>query len=241
MPRSAGSLIATIEWIIMILPSRFLRYFLIAAVILASGIVVIILQTAMVHPDPAPLDPAALQARADYHNTTVVPFMAGAFPQLLLRNAGVALVILLAPFLWVGVWWFRKDLTGPVVRLMQGTVCLLVWTIGYNSFPKIYLTYRLLPWEVVATLYLPHALPEMLAFVLAGTSAFLTIDALRAYLTESGNSPDLRPGDIGIFILGRARKIGLAIVLLIVLAAVMECRVTPALVGSAFEIALRNS
>ena len=81
--------------------------------------------------------------------------------------------------------------------------------LGHNSFPKLYVTCRTLSWQMVATMYLPHGWLEMLAFVLTGTSAFLCIDALKAYLLENGNSHTLHPGDICLFILGRIWKIGL--------------------------------
>jgi hypothetical protein len=224
----------------MKLPSQFLRYFLIAALLLIAGITFVILQTAMTHPSLAPLDPAALQARADYHRSTLVPFMAGVFPRLLFANAGVALFILMVPLFWVWVWWFRRDLPDLVVRFMQATVCILMIALGYNSFSRAYLTYRLLSWQMIATMYLPHGWLEMLAFVLAGTSTFLCIDALKAYLLENGNSPDLHPGDICLFILGRTWKAGLVIFILMAVAAAIECWVTPVLVESALQAALQN-
>ena len=88
-------------------------------------------------------------------------------------------------------------------------------------------------------MYLPHGGLEMLAFVLAGTSAFLSIDLLKAFLQENGSSPDLHPGDICLFILGRIWKIGLVIFLIMALAAAIECWVTPVLVESAFDAVLK--
>jgi hypothetical protein len=222
----------------MKLPDHFFRYFFIAAILLVSGIVVIIVQTAVTNPGLVPLSHPALQARADYHKTTVMPFMAAAFPRLLFLNAGVALFILMIPLFWVWAWWFRRDLLDTIIPLMQGTVCLLMMALGHNSFPKLYVTYKTLSWQMVATMYLPHGLLEMLAFVLVGTFAFLTIDALKAYLQENGNSKTLHPGDICLFILDRTWKIGLVIFFLMAIAAAIECRVTPVLVESAFEAAL---
>ena len=93
---------------------------------------------------------------------------------------------------------------------------------------------------MIATMYLPHGLPEMLGFVLAGTFAFLTIEALRDYLLKNGNSPALHPGDICLFVLGRVWEIGLVIFFLMAVAAAIECWVTPVLVESAFEAALNS-
>jgi uncharacterized membrane protein SpoIIM required for sporulation len=224
----------------MKIPDHLLRYFLIAAGILILGILVVIIQTAVTHPGIVPLDHTGLQARADYHRDVVMPKMATVFPRLLFLNAGVALFILMVPLFWAGVWWFRRGLTETVVAVMQGTVCLLMLALGHNSFTKIYVTCRLLSFPMIATMYLPHGLLEMFAFVLAGTFAFLNIEALRDYLLKNGDSPALHPGDICLFILGRTRKIGLAIFFLMAVAAAIECWVTPVLVESAFEAALLN-
>jgi hypothetical protein len=222
----------------MKLSDHFLRYFLIATSILLLGIVFVIVQTAVTNPDLEPLNATELRARADYHRLTVMPFMARVFPKLLFLNAGVALFVLMVPLFWVWVWWFRRDRSGMTITFMQGTVCLLMFALGHNSFTKIYGTYKLLPWQMVAAMYLPHGIPEMLAFVLAGTFALLTIGALRDYLLKNGNSRTLHPGDICLFILGRVWKIGLVLFVLMAVAAAIECWVTPKLVETAFETAL---
>jgi hypothetical protein len=225
----------------MKLPDHFLRYFLIATIILLTGIAFVIVQTAVIHPGIEKFDSVGLRAQAQYHNTTVMPFMANVYPRLLFLNAGVALFILMVPLFWVWVWWFCRDLLDAIIVFMQGTVCLLMWALGHNSFTKIYITYRLLPWPVIATMYLPHGWLEMLAFVLAGSSAFLCIDALKVYLQENGNSHTLHPGDICLFILGRAWKMGLVVFFLMAVAAAIECWVTPVLVESALLAALQLS
>jgi len=224
----------------MKLPEHFLRYFLIAALLLIAGTGFVILQTAITHPGLERFDATELQAQADYHSKTVIPFMATVYPRLLFSNAGVALFILMVPLFWAGVWWFRRDLLDAVIVFMQGTVCLLMLALGHNSFTKVYVTSRLLPWPVVATMYLPHGWLEMLAFVLAGTSAFLCIDSLKLYLQENGNADALHPGDICLFIFGRAWKPGLVIFILMAIAAAIECWVTPVLVESALQAALLN-
>jgi hypothetical protein len=225
----------------MKLPGHFLRYFLIAALLLIAGIIFVIIQTAVTNPGLLPLDPGALQARAEYHSSTLVPYMAGVFPRLLFANAGVALFILMVPLFWVWVWWFRRDSLDRVMTFMQGTVCLLMVALGYNSFPKIYTTYRLLSWQMVLTMYLPHGLLEMLAFVLAGTTAFLTIDALKGYMRENVKSEELHPGEVCLFIFGRIWKAGLLVFVLMATAAAIECWVTPGLVESAFAAALAGA
>ncbi|HII99444.1 MAG TPA: hypothetical protein HA272_09400 [Methanoregula sp.] len=224
--------------ICMKLPKNFPRYFLIAAFLLFTGIVFVVIQTAVIYHNVAPLNATELAAQADYHSTVHVPHMASVFPLLLFANAGVALFILIVPLFWVWVWWFCRDLLDWIIIVMQVTVCILMVALGHNSFARIYLTYRLLPWQMIATIYLPHGWLEMLAFVLAGTAAFLTIDALRKYLSENGNASALHPGDICLFILGWVWKIGLVIFVMMAVAAIIECQVTPLLVKSAFDAAL---
>jgi hypothetical protein len=224
----------------MKLPEHFLRYFLIAALFLIAGTGIVIVQTAITHPGLDRFDTMGLQAQAEYHTTTVMPFMATAYPRLLFSNAGVALFIFMVPLFWVWVWWFRRDLLDTVIVFMQGTVCLLMLALGHNSFTKVYVTSRLLPWPVIATMYLPHGWLEMLAFVLAGISAFLCIDALKLCLQESGNPQSLHPGDICLFIFGKAWKPGLLVFILLAIAAAIECWVTPVLVESALQAALLN-
>jgi hypothetical protein len=224
----------------MKLPEHFLRYFLIATAILLSGIIFVIIQTAVMHPGIHLFGEMELRAQAQYYTSAVVPFMANVYPRLLFLNAGVALFILMVPLFWVWIWWFRRDLLDAMVAVMQGTVCLLMLALGHNSFSKVYVTYRLLPWPVIVTMYLPHGWLEMLAFVLAGTSAFLSIDALKSYLQANGNSHTLHPGDICLFILGSVWKAGLVIFVLVAVAAAIECWVTPVLVESALQAALLN-
>jgi len=225
----------------MKLPDHFLRYFLIATVILLSGILFVIVQTAIIHPGIEKFGAVELRAQAQYHNATIIPFMASVYPRLLFLNAGVALFILMVPLFWVWVWWFRRDFLDLTVVFMQGTVCILMLALGHNSFSKIYISYRLLPLPVITTMYLPHGWLEMLAFILAGTSAFLCIDALRSYLKENGNSRTLHPGDICLFILGRIWKAGVIIFVLMAVAAAIECWMTPVLVESALQAAMLNT
>jgi len=222
----------------MKLPDHFLRYFLIATALLLLGILFVIIQTAVMTPDLAPLNATELQARADHHHLTVMPFMAKVYLKLLFLNTGVALFIMMVPLFWV--WWFRRDLLDTMIMAMQGTVCLLMWALGHNSFTRIYITYRQLSWQMIATMYFPHGWLEMLAFVLAGTSAFLCIEALITFLQENSNTPDLHPGDLYLFILGQVWKAGLVIFFLMTIAAAIECWVTPVLVKSAFDAALLN-
>ena len=224
----------------MKLPDHFFRYFLIAVFLLSAGIVFVVIQTAVAYHDVRPLNTTELVVVADYHTTVHVPHMASVFPLLLFANAGVALFILIVPLFWVWVWWFRRDLLDPILIVMRATVCILMVALGHNSFARIYLTYRLLSWQMIATIYLPHGWLEMLAFVLSGTTTFLTIDALREYLRENGSARALHPGDVCLFILGRVWKIGLVIFILMAVAAAIECWITPDLVKGAFELALQN-
>jgi hypothetical protein len=222
----------------MKLPCNFLRYFCLAAFLLFAGIVIVIIQTTIIYGDVAPLNETQLQARADYHSQTIIPAIARVYPLLLFANAGVALFILMVPLFWVWVWWFQRGMLDITIRVMQATVTILMVALGHNSFDMMYLTYRLLSWQMIAIMYIPHGWLEMLAFILAGTTAFLTIDALKKYLQENGSSHTLHPGDICLFIFDRVWRIGIMIFLFMAIAAAIECWVTPVLVKSAFNAAL---
>ncbi len=222
----------------MNLPRHFLRYFLLSALLLFTGIALAILQSAILQPGVIPQDSVALHARAAYHSSTVMPFMESVFFKLLFLNAGVALCILLVPLFWVWIWWFRRDAAGPVIAGMQGTAALLTVALGHNSFLKLFTTFRQLPLPVTAAMYLPHGIPEMLAFILAGTTAFLVTGCGGSWMEENRSNRALHPGDVCLFILGRVWKAGLVIVLLMTAAAAIECRVTPGLVESAYAAAL---
>ena len=223
---------------IMKIPDHFLRYFLIAAGLLILGILFVIVQTAVMNPDLAPLNATELQARADHHSLTVMPFMARVYPKLLFLNAGVALFILMVPLFWVWVWWFRRDLLDTMIMLMQGTVCLLMWALGHNSFTRIYIT---LPAASMAD-DRDHVSPPWLA----GDARLCPCRDFRVSLYRCPESIPAGkrqleyppPGDICLFILGRAWKAGLVIFFLMAIAAAIECWVTPVLVKSAFDAAL---
>jgi len=225
----------------MKIPYLFSRYFLIAAILLIAGIGLVIAQAAIQNPHPEPLDRTELQARADFHRITVMPFMAHAYPRLLFLNAGVALFILIVPLFWVWVWWFMRELLGTMIIFMRGTIGILMLALGHNSFSKIYVTYSTLPWPMPVILYLPHGWLEMLAFILAGTFAFLITDALKTYLEENGNRKSLHPGEICLFIINRATRPALAIFLLMAVAAAIECWLTPGMIEAAYETALQNT
>ncbi|NMB78600.1 MAG: hypothetical protein GYA23_05845 [Methanomicrobiales archaeon] len=222
-------------------PCNFARYFTLALFLLLFGIVLVLIQTAFQFHDVTPLTHDQIEARAYYHSQVIVPALAKVFPLLFFLNAGVALFILIIPLFWVWVWWFNRDLLDIVIRMMQVTVGILMVALGHNSFDLVYLTYRLLPWQVIAVTFLPHGWLEMLAFVLAGTWAFMTIDALKPYLMAMKERPDLHPGDICLFILGRVWMAGLVIVIFIGIAAAIECFVTPVLIEAAFAAVLQGS
>jgi uncharacterized membrane protein SpoIIM required for sporulation len=159
--------------------------------------------------------------------------MSTVFLRLFLSNAGVALFILLVPLYWVWIWWLNRTLLDPVIHLMKGTVFLLVLALGYNSFSYAYVTIRTFPFSVFLTMYSPHGWLEML--ILSGTFSLLCIDALREHLHTYGESSALHPGEIAIFIFDRVYRVFVAILLLLAVAAAIECWVTPPLVTSVLE------
>ena len=146
--------------------------------------------------------------------------------------------MLLVPLYWAWIWWFRRDFLKYVTLLMQGTVFVLVAALGHNSFSKAWVWYKTLPPGIVTTLYSPHGVLEMLAFILAGTFSLLCIRDLIEYLQKIGASPGLHPGEIPLFIVRRTWKVFLLILALLAVAAAIECFVTPLMVKSAYEAIL---
>jgi|GEM_PF-984476 len=222
----------------MKIPDQFTHCFLLVTLVLLLGIGLLVLETVVTKPDLAPYNATELNGEYVFHAKVVVPRMTRVYPQLLLSNSGIALFMLLVPLYWVWIWWFRRDLLHQVLLLMQGTVFVLVAALGHNSFSKAWLWYKTLPPGIVATLYYPHGVLEMLAFILAGTFSLLCIQDLGEYLQKTGGSPGLPPGEIPLFIFSRTWRIFLCIVAILAVAAAIECFVTPLMVRSAYEAIL---
>ena len=219
------------------LPDNFSWHVLGVFAFFLLGVIIIVLQSAADTPGLAQLGAADLQGYYLHHVSTVMPFLAAAFLRLIFLNCGVALFIVCVPMFWVWIWWFRRDMLEPIVVIMKGTVLILMMAMGHNSFPRLYLTYRTLPFDVFATLYYPHGVLEIFAFLAAGIFSLTCIDSLHAYLQDHGND-DLHPGDVGIFIFGRIWFGALCIMLLLVIAAFIESQVTPEMVEAALEHAM---
>jgi uncharacterized membrane protein SpoIIM required for sporulation len=222
------------------IPGQGIRYFLIVTLMLILGIVVVFYQSAAIHPGPAPNNASELHAYYQYHVTFVTPHLSTVFLRLFLSNAGVALFILLVPLYWVWIWWLNRNLLNPVIHLMKGTVFLLVLALGHNSFSYAYVTFIKFPLPVFLSMYFPHGWLEMLAFLLSGTFSLLCIDALREYLQSKGESSALHPGEIAVFIFDRVYRVFIVILLMLAVAAAIECQVTPLLVTSVLEQLLGN-
>ncbi len=213
-------------------------YFFIVTLVLILGIVIVFFQSAVTHPGLIQNNAGELQAYYAYHVMFVTPHMSTVFLRLFLSNAGVALFILLVPLYWVWIWWLNRALLDAVTRLMKGTVFLLVLALGHNSFSYAYVTFQTFPLPVFLTMYSPHGWLEMLAFVLAGTFSLVCIDALREYLGDRPEVPELHPGEIALFIFNRVWRVFLVIAFLLAVAAAIECWVTPPMVTSVLEQAL---
>jgi len=222
----------------MKIPDRFITYFALVTLVLLLGIGLLVHETVVTKPGLAPYNVTELNEQYVFYTIVVVPRLAHVYPQLLLSNAGVALFMLLVPLYWAGIWWFRRDFLEYVILLMQGTVFVLVAALGHNSFSRAWVWYKTLPPGIVTTLYYPHGVLEMLAFILAGTFSLLCIRDLGRYLQKTGDSPGLHPGEIPLFIFSRTWRIFLFIVALLAVAAAIECFVTPLMVKSAYEAAI---
>jgi uncharacterized membrane protein SpoIIM required for sporulation len=214
------------------IPEHGVLYVLIVTLVLGLGIVVIVFQSAAVHPGLVLNNASELHAYYQYHVTVVTPHMSTVFLRLFLSNAGVALFILLVPLYWVWIWWLNRTLLNPVIHLMKATVILLVLALGHNSFSYAYVTMSRFPFPVFLAMYVPHGWLELLAFILSGTFSLLCIDALQEYLHTTGNVSALHPGEIASFIFDRVYRVFLVILVLLAVASAIECWVTPLLVTS---------
>ena len=146
------------------LPPHFYRYLGLVLVFFFLGIGVIVLQGMAAYPGLAPLNATELQSRYSYHVAYVMPFMDSVFLRLVFFNGGVALFVVVVPQFWAWVWWFRRDILEPLLVIMKGTVILLMLALGHNSFLRLYISYKTLPPDIFATMYLPQAAPgEFLA------------------------------------------------------------------------------
>jgi len=220
------------------IPQHGVLYLLAVTLFLILGIVIVFFQSAATHPGLVWNNASELHAYYLYHVTFITPHMSTVFLRLFLSNAGVALFILLVPLYWVWIWWLNRTLLDPVIHLMKGTVFLLVLALGHNSFSYAYVTFRTFPFPVFLTMYSPHGWLEMLAFILSGTFSLLCIDAVREYLSAHQEESALHPGEIALFIFDRVYRVFVVILLLLAVAAAIECWVTPPLVTSVLELLL---
>jgi uncharacterized membrane protein SpoIIM required for sporulation len=220
------------------IPQHGVLYLLAVTLVLILGMAMICFQSASIHPGLVENNASQLQAYYQYHVTFVTPHMSTLFLRLFLSNAGVALFILLVPLYWVWIWWLNPALLKPVIRFMKGTVFLLIFALGHNSFSYAYVTFRTYPFPVFFTMYSPHGWLEMLAFILAGTFSLVCIDALSEYLCANREVSALHPGEIALFIFNRVWQVFLAIAFLLAIAAAIECWITPHMVTSVLEQAL---
>ena len=214
------------------IPQHGVLYFIVVLLLLVLGIVKVYLQSAETYPGLVQINASKLHAYYLYHVTFVTPHMSTVFLRLFLSNAGVALFILLVPLYWVWIWWLNPVLLNTVIRLMKGTVFLLILALGHNSFSYAYVTFKTYPLPVFLTMYSPHGWLEMLAIILAGTFSLVCIDAVREYLGAHSDVAGMHPGEIALFIFHRVWQVFLVIAFLLAFAAAIECWVTPPLVTS---------
>ena len=216
-------------------PEPGVRYFLLVTLFLILGIGIVFFQSAATHPGLVQNNARELHANYLYHVSYITPHMSTVFPRLFLSNTGVALFILLVPLYWVWIWWLNPALLNTVIRLMKGTVLLLILALGHNSFSYAYVTFSTFPFPVSLAMYLPHGWLEMLVFTLAGTSSLVCIDALRTYLQTYNDMSVRHPGEIPLFIFHRVWQVFLVHALSLAVAAAIECWVTPHIVTAVWK------
>ncbi|MBN1166997.1 MAG: stage II sporulation protein M [Methanospirillaceae archaeon] len=216
----------------------FLIYLLVISLIFSLGISLAFFSDAQKKPDLEYYNQTELQQFHALQVHVTIPKLSEAFPILLFLNSGVVLFLLLVPLYWIGIWWIRNDLLVPVIRLMQGTVCLLVFSLGHNTFAMAYTLYKTLPISVFLTMYIPHGIFEIPAFILAGTCSLLVVDTVRDYLLDPKTGTNPHPGEISLFMIRTIRYPLLILIGILAFAAAIECWVTPYLVKETLETVL---
>ncbi len=215
--------------------SLFLIYLLVIGLLFSLGISLAFFSDAQKNPDLEYHNQTELHQFHSLHVHGIIPKLSGAFPILLFLNGGVVLFILLVPLYWIGIWWIRRDLLVPVTKVMQGTVCLLVFALGHNTFAMLYELYRTMPFLVFITMYFPHGILEIPAFILAGTCSLVTVAKVRQYLEERNNVTGVYLEDIVFFIVKTVWKPLIICISDLAVAAAIECWITPHLVKEALE------
>jgi uncharacterized membrane protein SpoIIM required for sporulation len=224
---------------IRLLMSRFfLRYFFAIFLIFLSGMGLAFFQDAMNQPDLEPFNATELQGRYTFTVLVVIPHMQDVFPLLFFLNGGIALFILLVPLYWIWIWWFKPDFLPETIYLMRATVFLLLFALGHNTFVSLYELYKTLPFSIFSTYLYPHGILEVLAYVLSGSFALIIIDEIKDFLQQVKDPSSLNPGDICIFILRNMWISLILVILILAVAAVIECWITPFMVASSLQTAL---
>jgi len=219
--------------------SRFFpRYFFVILLIFLSGMELAIFHDTMNQPGLKPYNATELQGKYTFTVQVVIPHMQDVFPLLFFLNSGIALFIFLVPIYWIWIWWFKPDFLPGVVYLMRATVFILVFALGHNTFVSLYEMGKTLPFSILSTYLYPHGILEVLAYVLSGTFALVTIDKMKEFLQQAKDPSSLHPGDICFFILQNMWISLVLVIVILAVAAVIECWVTPFMVASSLEKAL---
>lgn len=210
----------------------FLNYFLILSLMITGGIGLAMIHGHISHPDPAPLNYTELKIRYQFQEQFTIPHMKKIFPLLSLFNIGVGIIILLFPLYWIWIVRYSSNLLTLDKVPMKLTVYFLILAIGHNTFYISYLAYKTIPFSIFSTMYYPHAFLEILAYILAGTFSLLCIDAIREFIKRDDCLQSLHPGELSLFILHQVWYVFILIGVLLIIAAIIECFVTPEMVYS---------
>lgn len=163
------------------------------------GIALAMIHGFYINPDPKPLNATELQGKMLVQSQVVIPHMQKTFPLLVLFNIGVAFIILMFPLYWI---WIASTVRTFFLRHRCPWKQRYIFSIavGHNTFFKPYLSLKTISFPVFLTMYYPHTLGEILAYILAGTFSLLCIDEVRRYFSTCQSIQDIHPGDLILII-----------------------------------------
>jgi hypothetical protein len=203
--------------------------------VMVLGISLGLLHGFIMYQGKVPTNQTSLALRHTMQVEYVIPHMQEIFPLLAIFNTGVAMLILIFPLYWIWVSWFSKNILSPTSVPMKATVYFLILAVGHNTFLKVYSHYKLYPFSDYISMYCYHGFLEILAYILAGIFSLLCIDAVRTFLKDSEK---LQTGDICAFLFHRLWRFILITIFFVIIAAFVECYITPELVKRSMETIL---
>lgn len=211
-------------------------YIVLISLTMICGVGLAMIHGFILNPDPKPLNATELQSKFLVQSQVLVPQMERIFPLLTIFNIGVAFIIFMFPLYWIWIVKYSSNILTLSQVPLKPTVYFLILFVGHNTFYKSYIALKTIPFPVFLTMYYPHTLIEILAYILAGTFSLLCIDKIREYLQTPQSIQDIHPGDLSLVILNQIWYVFILIGVLLIVSGAIECYITPKMVLDMMKI-----